>query len=523
MPLPNLDPTIWKRRDGEIAVRIDAADVKRVLLSRPIVVDEGTVALTFSDGKMQMCEGGRSINLATSLGRLFDPAKPNAVVLVGNDEFGVTASIGDLFSADRIELSTSIGLRFAIADIEVFFQNTMKGREKYTVDDLVADLSSVLREALQVVMAREPIDTLFSMPLLRDAVEPVVRDRAANILDTLGIELVAIESLTLHSPQYEAIRSTSGNVAVDQYDFDLTAKRLDVVRRLREINARDGIHEARSQADLKDMVRQAVHELELKDIMRFDELAKLEATLAHDMEDFQQQRQLDRKAVKSDFEREEERQSLDSFLGRQIKTAEAAAIQRSIERDEKRRDLELTKETADWNLSRYEKLQNIRLNEKRTEAQLRRDDLEHEARIFDSVSPETQLRMGPDGARLLADYMRLQQEKAMTPAQILARSVSENPAAADALAEMYRSQGVLNQEMLADVRRELERTRQDSRESLAFLSKQQDLALTKMGKVATARARARGPGEQATGSDGKGMTADIQSQNPTPPLSPDVE
>lgn len=511
-------PTMWERKPGDIASRIEANDVKRIWFNRPFIVQDGTAALMFSKGRLLGRVEAGEYDIDGILRRFFYGEDPTTLVIIDDGEMPLDSSIDGLYSSDQIALSASVRLTIALADSELFYQNMMRDRRRYTLEELASHLRPELHDAILAFTATTPIETLFNNPALRGQAEASLQERIGTNLASLGFALVTVNVLGVSSPTYDTHRGRIGEVAMFGRGADLEAERLAVLQRAREVAARDGKHEARSDTDLRDAVNQAVHELGLKNRLRADEIVKLEETLAQDMADFKRDRERGRESAELDHEqdldasrgdhaREQRALDLDAFLDSRIKDAR----NRQSVRDEEREG-----EAKDWDL----------INRKRSDAldaiaklkAIKTDDMARRASVLQGVDTATKIALGSGDAAALLELDRLDKQAKMSPDQLLVLAAESSPSVAAALAEKFRAEGRINDELMDQLRSQLDAERSNNREHAMQLERVLNTAMSQMGNVATARSAAYGPGNQTVVTPGFGPGTVINP--PTPPAAP---
>lgn len=512
-------PTTWERKPGDIASRVESQDVKRIWLNRPFIVQEGTAALMFSKGRLLGRVEAGEYDIDGILRRFFCGDDPTTLVVIDDGEMPLDCAINGLYSKDQIDLSATVRLTIGLADPELFYSNTMRDRRSYTLDELAAHLRPELHDAVLAFTSTTPIDQLFNNPSLRGQAEAALQERIGTNLASLGFALVAVNVLGVSSPTYDKHRGRVGDVAMFGRGADLESERLTVLQRAREVAAREGKHQALSDADLSDAVNQAVHELGLKDRLRADELGRLQETLAQDMADYKRERERGREsaelehtqeldAVRGAHAREQQALTLDAFLDERIKGA------RNLQSV---RDEERSGESKDWDL----------INRKRSDAldamarlkSIKTDDMARRASVLQGVDTATKIALGSGDAAALLELDRLDKQTKMTPDQLLVLAAESSPGVALALAEKFKADGRMNDDMMEQLRRQLDTERTMNREHAMQLERVLNTALSQMGNVAAARSSAYGPGNQTVVTP-PGFGTPTIINPPTPPTAP---
>jgi hypothetical protein len=524
------DPTTWERKSGDIASRIVADDVKRIWFNRPFIVQEGTAALMFSKGQLLGSVGPGEHDIDGVLRRFFHGDDPTTLLIIDDGEMPLGTTIDGLYSNEQIGLSATVRLTIALAAPDLFYRNTMRDRRSYAIEDLTNHLQAELHDALLAFTSVHSIESLYNNPQLRAQAESAIQERIGTNLAALGFALVTVNVLSVTSDDFDRHRGRSAHISMYGKNADLEAVRLKVLQRAREFAAGDNKHKAVTDTVLRDAVNQAVHELGLKDQLRADELLKLQETLDQDMADFKMQReharestevdhQIDLDSTSQEHKREQERLDLDSFLGNRIAESKASQAVRDEERSGEAKDFDLEAAKMDRVLDWSERHKKIKT-----------DDLREKAEIFSQADTATKIALGAADADALLELDRIDQQGKMTPDQLLVIAAEKSTDVAAALAQKFIADGRMNDEMMDQLRRQLDSDRAMNREHAMQLERVLNTSLNNMGKVAAARSEAYGPGNQTIVTPGFGGPAVINPQvppstpgQPTPPAEQSSE
>lgn len=330
-----------------------------------------------------------------------------------------------------------------------------------------------------------------------------MRARAEAPLKRLGFVVVGADLLRVAAPGYDRHRAQrakvnleSRGVEVEAEQAGVEAARLEVLREVRGHRAADQRDAALTESELKDAVRQAIHELGLKDRLRGDEMARLEQRLAHDLADFEQQRTQQREeaaevhargldADRRGHEREQTGLDLAAFIDRRIREAEGAARVADSDRGTTEKNWDLARRMRDDAIAarRRKHMDDVDVERARAETLARADTA-------------TKIALGVGDTQALLELERMDREGRMSPEQLLIVAAERSPEVAAALAERFRAEGRMNEELMDHLKRQIESDRQRDREYAARLERMNDRALDHMGRVVSARAAADGPGDQ---------------------------
>jgi hypothetical protein len=516
----------WEREPNDLAIRIEADDVRTTWGSKPYVVYDGTEAIIFERGVLRGRLAAGEHDIDGPLRKFLRGDDPTALILVDAGDVSMDFEIEALASAEHIALAMGVRLVVRLDRPEDFYANIMKDRRRYLLGDFKALLQPEIFDALLAFTANHPIDVLYGNPELRGQAQQQLQSRLSESLGRFGFHVVAVSVTTVNSDQYDAHRERladgemdtreqiadrdqtrrSNEILEDRYEneADFKAARLKVLQRARENAAADRSHRTATAAELREQIAQAIHQLGLKNTLRSDELTRLEASLEADAMEFEQARaqgaeksaldheqELD--SSRRDHGREEEAADLTAFIDARIKKAEA---------DQQARDLDREGDEKDWDLAK--KIRNDTLDA-RKKKKMQDVELERERmKTLSEADTATKIAMGVGDREALLELERLEKEKGMSPEQLLAKAAESSPAVAAALAERWKAEGRSGDEIADLLRRQIEEERQRNDKHSAQLERVLKASLEANSKVNAAKSQSQGPGDQTiiTGNPG---------------------
>jgi hypothetical protein len=239
-----------------------------------------------------------------------------------------------------------------------------------------------------------------------------------------------------------------------------------------------------------------MHSLSIKDRLRDDEYKRLQAKLNQDAIDYDQDRDHKRKlfevehdlevdATKKEHDREQSTSDFAMFLDQRIRTATTDAQLRDLDRKGDEKDWELTKK--------------IREDAIEAQGKKKQQEVEVEKERIAAISQAdtaTKIALGLGDKDALIKLEQLEQQKNLSPEQILYMAAEKSDAVAATIAQKFASEGKLNDEVMQQLRLQLEQERQTNSEHANRLEQILNKALQEMGIVATARADSQKTGNQ---------------------------
>lgn len=516
----------WEREPNDLAIRIEADDVRTIWGNKPFIVYDGTEAIIFERGVLRGRLAAGEHDIDGPIRKFLRGDDPTALILVDAGDVAVDFEVADLASAEHIALGMGIRLVIQLDRPEEFYVNIMKDRRRYLQSDFKAFLQPEIFDALMAFCSTHPIDDLYGNSDLRRQAQEQIQSRLGPSIDRLGFRIVAINVTTVTSDDYDVHRGKlaegemksrgqaaerdqdqrSNEILTDRYEneAEFKAARLKVLQRVRENVAADRSHRTLTAAELREQIAQATHELGLKNTLRSDELQRLEASLSADAVDFEQGREQDREKSALDHGQEldssrrshgrvEDAADLVSFLDAKIKTATANEQARDLDREGDEKDWELAKKIRNDTLDAREK-------KKMQDVELERERM----RTLAEADTATKIAMGVGDTQALLELERLEKQQGMSPEQLLAKAAETSPAVAAALAERWKAEGRSSDEITELLRRQLDEERQRNDKHSAQLERVLKASLEANAQVNSAKSESQGPGGQTiiTGNPG---------------------
>ncbi len=486
----------WRRKDDEIAIRVDASEIKTRWGSKPIIIFDGTAALAFSKGELLGTLASGKHDVDGPLRKWLSGDEKTVLVLVDDGDITVDLDIKSLYSKENIPLDIGLRMVFNIDPPEMFYENVMKDRRMYRKEDFQKYIMSELEDALLAYTSIHPIQELYHNPLLKQEAALQLQHRIGESLGRLGFVLVSLNVLQVTSKHYDQKRSEQAKVALENEDANVDAARIEVLKKVREDLASNDEHKAVTTADMQDAMHQAMHSLSIKDRLRDDEYKRLQAKLNQDAIDYDQDRDHKRKlfevehdlevdATKKEHDREQSTSDFAMFLDQRIRTATTDAQLRDLDRKGDEKDWELTKK--------------IREDAIEAQGKKKQQEVEVEKERIAAISQAdtaTKIALGLGDKDALIKLEQLEQQKNLSPEQILYMAAEKSDAVAATIAQKFASEGKLNDEVMQQLRLQLEQERQTNSEHANRLEQILNKALQEMGIVATARADSQKTGNQ---------------------------
>ena len=470
---------VWARKPGEFARRFELDDV-RFIKENGLMVQEGTVAVLLDGGKeVKELGPGRHSPLGTLRSiNWFGNPPPRAAVMVdagecvfrvdftGKDSGVGSVASAPLRSAEELEVGcvAEITLRFVPGRADRFIANVMKEARSVGAEEIRALIYEQALSAVRDLCTQSTIEDLVKDPERRarfeDAITRALRDAAKE----WGIEIVRAGAVEFYGRAYEEVRAKYGELEKSRRIFEFRRAEIEAFAAAADDEAAAGKRDAKRDQETKEYLEQLAQEKQLSEIERKQELeiavrvangevSATDAKLAAARELEEHARNMEALAHKLELDltlRDYNREQL-------VKDAENNARVAAVGRDERLKDEKLatavTGEKVEqaklndeieririarelWEQDKYLDLRKKKGEVKNAELRERADILAGKSElelaalaIDDPAARQAFLEQGL--ARL-----RMDQESAMSPEQLLAKHAATSPEAALALARM---------------------------------------------------------------------------------------
>jgi len=469
---------VWARKPGEFARRFELDDV-RFIKKNGLMVQEGTIAVLLDGGKeVKELGPGRHHPLGTlrSLNWFGNPP-PRAAIMVDAGECvfridfsGRTAGTdgtvsAPLRSAEELEVGcvAEVTLRYVSGKAGQFLANVMKDARCVTVKDICALLHASALSAVRDLCAQATIEDLVKDPDRRERFEEAITRALRESMKDWGLEIVRTGAVEFYGPAYEEVRAKYADLEKSRRLVEFGRAQLDVLAAEADQDAAAGKRDAQREQEMKDFIEQLAQEKQLTDLERVQELqiaervskgeisaAEAKQAAARELEDHA-------KAMTALAHRLELDLTLRNYDREQlVKDAENKARVAAVGRDERLKDEKLNTAVVGEKLDQakiedeikrigiarevWEQEQYLELRAKKN--QIANADLRERAGILSGKSALELAALNDDPAARQAFLeqelakLKIDQESAMTPEQLLAKQAGASAAAAEALARM---------------------------------------------------------------------------------------
>ena len=470
---------VWARKPGEFARRFELDDV-RFIKENGLMVQEGTVAILLDGGKeVKELGPGRHSPLGTLRSiNWFGNPPPRAAVMVDAGECvfrvdftGKNSGVGSVASApmrsaEELEVGcvAEITLRFVPGRADRFIANVMKEKRSVAADDIRALIYENAVTAVRDLCTQSTIEDLVKDPERRVRFEDAITRALRDAMKEWGIEIVRTGAVEFYGRAYEEVRAKYGELEKTRRLFEFRKAEIEVFAAAADEEAAAGKRDAKREQEAKEYLEQLAQEKQLSEIERTQELAiatrvskgeisATEAKLAAARELEEHAKSMTALAHKLELDltlRNYDREQL-------VADAENKARLSAIERDERLKDEKLSTAVMGEKVGQAklnDEIERIRiarelweqdkyLDLRKKKNEIKNADLRERADILGGRSELELAALAIDDPAARQAFLeqglarlKIEQESAMTPEQLLAKQAATSAEAAQALARM---------------------------------------------------------------------------------------
>jgi membrane protease subunit (stomatin/prohibitin family) len=218
---PLLTGNHWARRVEDFATRVEVDDVEG-FFKKGLIVEAGTKAIFFVNGA---CSGilppGRYEmgGLLQKIKNLLD-SKTSTAVLVDTGDVELHFSVADLLTRDPIKLAAECRLVVQMDNPSLFFENMMKGRQNYLLDELRGFLEGELRNCLSEFLGGKSVQELSSSLAVKQQMEQGVAQHLATTFDRKGLSFIQIRIFDFRHPRLDSLTNKREEYWLNAQDLE---------------------------------------------------------------------------------------------------------------------------------------------------------------------------------------------------------------------------------------------------------------------------------------------------------------
>jgi hypothetical protein len=225
---PLLNRNRWMRGEDDYAIRIEVDDLDG-LLRRGLVVEPGTNALLIKGGATQGTLPPGNYTMDTLPSRVLDwlsggMVGPVTALLVEVVPTEFVFEIKRLFTKDPIKLDLTVRLVAEVDSPGKFLTNMLRGRERYTREDLRSYLSPEVEQTAAAWLRRHSLQDLAENPALRDDFEMELEEALKKTFAQSGLRFKNIRTMELGLEHIDQVSGTRSRYILEAAEAEAKAE-----------------------------------------------------------------------------------------------------------------------------------------------------------------------------------------------------------------------------------------------------------------------------------------------------------
>jgi hypothetical protein len=489
----------WQRGTDDFATRVDVEDLQGIL-KKGLVVEQGTKALLFINGKVKILQPGKyDLGGISAKLKNFDLTRTATAILVDSGDVELNLNITGIYTKDPLNIDVICKVISQIANPTLFFNNVMHGRGNYSISDIRGSLYDEIQNALNEVIGQKSVTDLNGNLSLKREFEVSVENHLQTTFQRNGLAFIQLRTIDYRFKGFDKVAGIYEEVFLqvseeeaklqgrkrlfDVFDKDQIQdifeetkkaehyeKRIDVWQRLRQLVNSDKMNEVKSADDLDAYMQEInkgkwLREEEVEELKNSFAKNKMSREFLLKRIDLEQEIEYERirlvgkgnvELERYEVEAKRKRRELQERLWgdteaaastRDIKVedAKADASVKDLEREVDEKDMEL-------GLKGLQAIKDMKIKQRRDEMDIETERLDRLSKLgIEALITAS----GEEQGKILADLKKTEMLKDMSEEQILALGAKDSPQLAKAFEEKFKGlsaekQEQLYKEMIAD-------------------------------------------------------------------------
>jgi len=353
------------------------------------------------------------------------------VVMARAGEMEVELTASDLFTADPLPLQAKSRAAIVIDNEELFLQNLMLDRAELTRDDLAEISSAAVRPALEQALAQRTADSLIADAAFCSEAAGPARRLLDSSLQRFGLAAARFEVLEISHPALQNLQDQNGELALLEKEVDQSQRRVELWSKMLKAANSMELEESRSKGEMAAFLA----EIDKEKLLRDEEVADLERSLADKREDHRLARTHLIKRL--ELEQEAERSKLDLLhrLERE-KLQTAHGIQQELERHRAAHEMRIEKSKA--GLEILNQMKAAKAERQRESESFSLEQMKERLAAFSQAAAEALIAVSePEKAEHLRKLEEMRIKSGMTKDQLIGLAAETSPETAAIIKELY--------------------------------------------------------------------------------------
>lgn len=221
----------WRRSAEDFAARVELR-VPGEVLHQGLLIDEGTLAVVFQDGKLKgTLEPGYHAmeGFFAKLAGMNKNASAHAVLL-DTQAAEVDFMLEDVRLQGMVPVDLRVRLLFKVTESEKFVSTVIGGRDAFTVQDLAVQFDRDVRAAVEFALKDQPLDKVVFAVSEREILETGLMEKLQPVLAAHGMVIDGVRLAQFGGPAYSELREKFGELERITREADASRELRDAVR-----------------------------------------------------------------------------------------------------------------------------------------------------------------------------------------------------------------------------------------------------------------------------------------------------
>lgn len=258
----------WRRSANDFAARVEMR-VPGEVLHQGLLIDEGTVAVMFQDGKPQgILEPGyhSSEGFFSKLMGVNKNASAHAILL-DMEAAEVDFMLEDVRLQGLVPVDSRVRLLFKVSDAEKFVTTVMGGDDSFTTQDLSARFQADVKSAAEHALKDQALDKIVFAVSEREILEAGMQEKLGPALEAHGLSLAGVRLAQFGGPAYDQLKEKFS-------ELERLSREAEAARELRDAVRAEKVAAYHDEEELKDAYAKVQTDYKLKSVDREQEEAR---------------------------------------------------------------------------------------------------------------------------------------------------------------------------------------------------------------------------------------------------------
>lgn len=266
----------WRRSAEDFAARVDLR-VPGEVLHKGLLIDDGTLALVFQDGKQKGTFEPGYHAMDSFISRLtgFNKNASAHAILLDTEAAEVDFMLEDVRLQGLVPIDLRVRLLFKVTEAETFVSRVVGGNDTFTVQDLSAQFQADVKTAVEHALKDQPLDKIVFAVSEREVLEAGVVESMQPTLEAHGLSIEGVRLAQFGGPAYEQLKTKFG-------ELERLSREADASRELRDAVRADKVAAYHDEEELKSAYAKVDLEYGIAAVDRDEQMKRFVAAAEHE-------------------------------------------------------------------------------------------------------------------------------------------------------------------------------------------------------------------------------------------------